>query len=96
MTQEDLAKKSDRDRRNISDIENNNYKPSFETLVNLAYSFNILPSELLLEIEKKSNFLEYYNQSEQSGVCKNEENDCFNRHSRFSFSFLKLSGCVYF
>ena len=66
MTQEDLAEKSDRDRRNISDIENDKYKPSFETLVNLAHAFNILPSELLLEIEKKSNLLEYYHQSKQS------------------------------
>ena len=66
MTQEDLAEKSDRDRRNISDIENDKYKPSFETLVNLAHAFNMLPSELLLEIEKKSNFLEYYHQSKQS------------------------------
>ena len=66
MTQEDLAEKSDRDRRTISDIENDKYKPTFETLVNLAYAFNMLPSELFLEIEKKSNFLEYYNQSKQS------------------------------
>ena len=66
MTQEDLAEKSDRDRRTISDIENDKYKPAFETLVNLAYAFNMLPSELFLEIEKKSNFLEYYNQSKQS------------------------------
>ena len=66
MTQEDLAEKSDRDRRTISDIENDKYKPSFETLVNLAYAFNMLPSELFLEIEKRSNFLEYYNQSKQS------------------------------
>ena len=66
MTQEDLAEKSHRDRRAISDIENDKYKPSFETLANLAHAFNMLPSELFLEIEKKSNFLEYYNQSKQS------------------------------
>ena len=66
MTQEDLAEYSDRDRRTISDIENDKYKPGFEIFVNLAYAFNMLPSELFLEIEKKSNFLEYYNQNKQS------------------------------
>lgn len=51
LTQEDLAEFSKRDRKNISDLERDEYLPSLDTLFNLAVALTMKPSELMKEME---------------------------------------------
>ncbi|MBB6447991.1 helix-turn-helix domain-containing protein [Bacillus benzoevorans] len=57
-SQDDLQTDANLDRRTISNLENDKTKPSFETLVKLACAYDMLPSELFLEMEKRTNLLE--------------------------------------
>lgn len=60
--QEELEFLTELDRRTISNIENDITKPSLETLVKIAHAFQMRPSELMLEIEEKTNLLEWLKQ----------------------------------
>lgn len=64
MTQEDLEFAAKLDRRTISNLENDQSKPSLETLVKIAHVFHMKPSALIQEFEEKTNLLEWMKQLE--------------------------------
>ncbi|MBT2679268.1 helix-turn-helix transcriptional regulator [Bacillus sp. ISL-35] len=61
LNQEDLADLSNKDRRTISNLERDQYKPSLETFFNLAASLELKPDELMKVIYEVKENQEFYN-----------------------------------
>jgi len=47
LTQEELAEKTELDRKTISRLENGLYSPSLDNIWAIAFAFNVNPEELL-------------------------------------------------
>jgi transcriptional regulator with XRE-family HTH domain len=61
FSQEDLADFSKKDRNTISDLERDQYNPSFDTIFRLAAALEMKPSELVRIIEEVEENAEYIN-----------------------------------
>lgn len=62
LSQEDLADFSQRDRNTISDLERDQYKPSFDTIIRVAAVLEMKPSEFVRKIEELEDNEEYLNE----------------------------------
>ncbi len=60
MTQQDLAEESNLTEVTISNLERDMAKPTFETLISLAYGLKIHPCELMYEIVEDTNLHDYF------------------------------------
>ncbi|WP_338449611.1 helix-turn-helix transcriptional regulator [Niallia oryzisoli] len=65
MNQEELAHRSGLNRTTISDIERDVNRPTLDSFIKLAFAYQMKPSELFQEIEKKTNLLDYQNKIEE-------------------------------
>ena len=61
LNQEDLADLSNKDRRTISNLERDQYKPSLDTFFDLSASLELKPYELMKVIYEVRENEEYYN-----------------------------------
>ncbi|MBT2682237.1 helix-turn-helix transcriptional regulator [Bacillus sp. ISL-37] len=62
LSQEDLADFSQRDRNTISDLERDQYKPSFDTIIRVATVLEMKPSKFVSKIEELEENEEYLNE----------------------------------
>lgn len=62
MSQEDLVFEANLSRKTISNIENDQTIPDLETLVRIAHVFHMHPSALIMELEEKTNLLQWMEQ----------------------------------
>ncbi|MEH7885117.1 helix-turn-helix transcriptional regulator [Bacillus sp. JJ1609] len=80
LSQEDLADLSQKDRNTISDLERDQYNPSFGTIYSLAAALGMKPSELVREIEELEENAVYFNEL----LREIEEKKIFNKKNKRS------------